>query len=186
MHFYEDIEDVPMKREFEYDFEFESEVKEASLESCVAIYLIKKSYNAKNEQITLVFNLIFTPKKPVRSQVTLKVECMTHGIWTFPMMLIATEPDVDEVIDIEAVGLFKESTVNFRLTSQARNPESFTANFLPGSDPEFFVKPQIGELLPKGTLITVRVLYGGFYTHNVQQEIQSNISNTDSRYVLVV
>lgn len=45
---------------------------------------------------------------------------MTHGIWTFPMMLIATEPDVDEVIDIEAVGLFKESTVNFRLTSQAR------------------------------------------------------------------
>ncbi|XP_020737338.2 cilia- and flagella-associated protein 47 [Odocoileus virginianus] len=153
--YYEDIEDVPMKREFEYDIEFESEVEEASLESCIAIYLIKKSYNAQNEQITLVFNLIFTPKKPARSQVTLKVECITHGIWTFPMMLIATEPDVDEVIDIEAVGLFKESTVNFRLTSQARNPESFTANFLPGSDPEFFVKPQIGELLPKGTLITV-------------------------------
>ncbi|KAF4027207.1 hypothetical protein G4228_019312 [Cervus hanglu yarkandensis] len=153
--YYEDIEDVPMKREFEYDIEFESEVEEDSLESCVAIYLIKKSYNAKNEQITLVFNLIFTPKKPARSQATLKVECMTDGIWTFPMMLIATEPDVDEVIDIEGVGLFKESTVNVRLTSQARNPESFTANFLPGSDPEFFVKPQIGELLPKGTLITV-------------------------------
>lgn len=45
---------------------------------------------------------------------------MTDGIWTFPMMLIATEPDVDEVIDIEGVGLFKESTVNVRLTSQAR------------------------------------------------------------------
>lgn len=55
-----------MKREFEYDIEFESEVEEDSLESCVAIYLIKKSYNAKNEQITLVFNLIFTPKKPAR------------------------------------------------------------------------------------------------------------------------
>ena len=58
--------DVPMKHEFEYDFEFESEFEEASLESCVAIYLIKKSYNANNEQITLVFNLIFTPKKPAR------------------------------------------------------------------------------------------------------------------------
>lgn len=55
-----------MKHEFEYGIEFESEVEEASLESCMAIYLIKKSYNAKNEQITLVFNLIFTPKKPAR------------------------------------------------------------------------------------------------------------------------
>uniref|UniRef100_A0AAA9SCT4 Calponin-homology (CH) domain-containing protein n=1 Tax=Bos taurus TaxID=9913 RepID=A0AAA9SCT4_BOVIN len=153
--YYEDIEDKPMKREFEYGIEFESEDEEASLESCMALCLIKKSYNANNEQITLVFSLIFTPNKPVRSQVTLKVECMTDGIWTFPMMLIATEPDVDEVFDIEGIGLFKEATVDFRLTSQSRNPESYMAFFLPGSDPEFFVKPQIGELLPKGTLITV-------------------------------
>ncbi|KAI4554281.1 hypothetical protein MJG53_019580 [Ovis ammon polii x Ovis aries] len=153
--YYEDIGDIPMKREFEYGIEFESEDEEASLESCVAIYLIKKSYNANKEQITLVFSLIFTPKKPVRSQVFLKVECMTDGIWTFPMMLIATEPDVDGVFDIEGVGLFKESTVDFRLTSQTRYPESYMAFFLPSSDPEFFVKPQIGELLPKGTLITV-------------------------------
>ncbi|XP_052518697.1 cilia- and flagella-associated protein 47 [Budorcas taxicolor] len=153
--YYEDIGDIPMKREFEYGIEFESEDEEASLESCVAIYLIKKSYNANKEQITLVFSLIFTPKKPVRSQVLLKVECMTDGIWTFPMMLIATEPDVDGVFDIEGVGLFKESTVDFRLTSQTRYPESYMAFFLPSSDPEFFVKPQIGELLPKGTLITV-------------------------------
>ncbi|KAJ1058276.1 hypothetical protein K5549_020117, partial [Capra hircus] len=153
--YYEDIGDIPMKREFEYGIEFESEDEEASLESCVAIYLIKKSYNANKEQITLVFSLIFTPKKPVRSQVFLKVECMTDGIWMFPMMLIATEPDVDGVFDIEGVGLFKESTVDFRLTSQTRYPESYMAFFLPSSDPEFFVKPQIGELLPKGTLITV-------------------------------
>ena len=45
---------------------------------------------------------------------------MTNGIWTFPMMLIATEPDVDEVFDIEGVGLFKEATVDFSLTSQTR------------------------------------------------------------------
>ncbi|XP_006066483.4 cilia- and flagella-associated protein 47 [Bubalus bubalis] len=153
--YYEDMEDKPMKREFEYGIEFESEDEKASLESCLAICLIKKSYNANKEQITLVFSLIFTPNKPVRSQVILKVECMTNGIWTFPMMLIATEPDVDEVFDIEGVGLFKEATVDFRLTSQTRNPESYMAFFLPGSDPEFFVKPQIGELLPKGTLITV-------------------------------
>lgn len=36
------------------------------------------------------------------------------------MMLEATEPEVDDVIDIEGIGLFKESTVDFRLTSQTR------------------------------------------------------------------
>lgn len=36
-----------------------------------------------------------------------------------------------------------------------RNPEPFTAYFLPGSDPEFFVKPQVGELPPFGTEGTV-------------------------------
>ncbi|MXQ98946.1 hypothetical protein E5288_WYG015975 [Bos mutus] len=109
---------IPKRKSYAYYEDIEG--KRTHLESCVALCLIKKSYNANNEQITLVFSLIFTPNKPVRSQVTLKVECMTDGIWTFPMMLIATEPDVDEVFDIEGVGLFKEATVDFRLTSQSR------------------------------------------------------------------
>lgn len=40
----------------------------------------------------------------------------------------------------------------------ARYPEPYTAYFLPGSDPEFVVSPQAGELLPldtAGTLITI-------------------------------
>ncbi|XP_032330539.1 cilia- and flagella-associated protein 47 [Camelus ferus] len=157
---YEDADDTSMKREFEYEIQFESEAVKANLESCVALYLMKKSYDMKNERITLVFSLIFAPKKPLTSHVMLAVECLTYGIWRFPMMLVATEPDVDDVIDIEGVGLFKESTIDLRLTSQTRNPEPFTAYFLPGSDPEFYVKPQIGELLPyeegtEGTLIIV-------------------------------
>lgn len=35
-----------------------------------------------------------------------------------------------------------------------RNPERFTAHFLAGSDPEFLVRPQAGELLPAGTVGT--------------------------------
>lgn len=35
-----------------------------------------------------------------------------------------------------------------------RYPEPFTAHFLAGSDPEFFVLPQAGELLPEGTVGT--------------------------------
>ncbi|XP_039112210.1 cilia- and flagella-associated protein 47 [Hyaena hyaena] len=156
--FDEDLDDMFLTREFEYEIQFESDVVKSDLESCIALYLIKKSLNVKAEMITLVFNLIFAPKKPLRTQITLKIECLTDGIWKFPITLVATEPDVDDVIDIEGVGLFKESIVDFRLTSQTRNPEPFTAYFLPGSDPEFFVKPTAGKLLPfdtEGTLIAV-------------------------------
>ncbi|XP_022363689.1 cilia- and flagella-associated protein 47 [Enhydra lutris kenyoni] len=155
---YEDIDDTPVKREFEYEIQFESEVMKSSLESCVALYIMKKSYHIETEMITLVFNVVFAPKKPLRTHITLKVECITDGIWKFPITLVATEPDVDDVIDIEGIGLFKESVVDFRLTSQTRNPEPFTAYFLPGSDPEFSVKPQVGELPPfdtEGTVLLV-------------------------------
>nr|XP_060492229.1 cilia- and flagella-associated protein 47 [Panthera onca] len=156
--FDEDVDDMSIKREFEYEIQFESDVVKSNLESCMALYLIKKSFNVMAKVITLVFNLIFAPKKPLRTQITLKIECITDGIWKFPITLVGTEPDVDDVIDIEGVGLFKESIVDFRLTSQKRNPEPFTAYFLPGSDPEFFVKPKVGKLLPfdtEGTLIIV-------------------------------
>lgn len=36
------------------------------------------------------------------------------------MLFIATEPEVDDVINIEAIGLNKESIVDFKLTSQTR------------------------------------------------------------------
>ncbi|XP_040324754.1 cilia- and flagella-associated protein 47 [Herpailurus yagouaroundi] len=156
--FDEDVDDMSIKREFEYEIQFESDVVKSNLESCMALYLIKKSFNVMAKVITLVFNLIFAPKKPLRTQITLNIECITDGIWKFPITLVGTEPDVDDVIDIEGVGLFKESIVNFRLTSQTRNPEPFTAYFLPGSDPVFFVKPKVGKLLPfdtEGTLIIV-------------------------------
>lgn len=155
---YEDIDGIPLKREFEYEIQFESEAMKSKLGSCVALYMIKKIYHIKDEIITLVFNVVFAPKKPLRTQITLKIECITDGIWKFPIMLVATEPDVDDVIDIEGIGLFKEAVVDFRMTSQTRDPEPFTAYFLPGSDPEFFVKPQVGELPPfdtEGTVIMV-------------------------------
>ncbi|XP_054329037.1 cilia- and flagella-associated protein 47 [Pongo pygmaeus] len=157
-NFCEDPNEIPKIHEFEYEIQFESEALKSKLESCVALYMIEKSYDMMAKKITFIFNLVFTPKKPLRSHITLKIECVTEGIWKFPIMLIATQPDTDAVIDIEGVGLFKESVFELRLKSQTRNSEPFTAHFLPGSDLEFFVKPQAGELLPfntNGTLITV-------------------------------
>ncbi|XP_074066731.1 cilia- and flagella-associated protein 47 [Macrotis lagotis] len=151
-------DDLPEVHEFQYEIQFESELMKSNLESCIGLYLVSKERNIENGVIVLVFSIVFTPKKPMRSVITLVVQCSTDGIWKFPITLIANVPEVDDVINIEGIGLFKDSAVGFRLRSQTRFPESFTAYFLPGSDRQFFVKPQMGELLPlhtAGTLITV-------------------------------
>ncbi|KAG6937387.1 cilia and flagella associated protein 47, partial [Chelydra serpentina] len=144
--------------EFLYEIQYESNKVKSQLESSVAINLVQKDRDSDSGIITLTFNIVFAPNKPMRNSATLVVRCTTGGAWKFPILLLATEPEVDDVINIEAAGLNKESVIGFRLTSQTRYPEPFTAYFLPGSDPEFVVLPQAGELLPLdtvGTRITV-------------------------------
>ncbi|XP_039185523.1 cilia- and flagella-associated protein 47 [Crotalus tigris] len=144
--------------EFMYEIQFESERMKSQLKSAIAINLVKKERDLKTGIVTLIFNIIFTPYKPTRNPATLVLQHSTGGIWKFPILFVVTDPEVDDVIDIEAIGLNKESIVSFKLTSQTRYPEPYTAYFLPGSDPEFTISPQAGELLPldtAGTCITV-------------------------------
>lgn len=58
--------------------------------------------------------------RPSRCSVVLVVQCVSGGIWEFPITLIATEPQVDDVILTEATELGKTSAVGFRLTSTTR------------------------------------------------------------------
>ena len=41
------------------------------------------------------------------------------GVWRYPLKFIATEADPDDVIELEAIGLHKNVSVGFRLTSQS-------------------------------------------------------------------
>ena len=50
--------------------------------------------------------------------VVLEVKASQGGVWKFPIRFQATEPPVDDLINIEATGLNKESSIGFRLTSQ--------------------------------------------------------------------
>ncbi|XP_054422311.1 cilia- and flagella-associated protein 47 [Pteronotus mesoamericanus] len=147
---YEDIDVLPIKREFEYEILYKSEEVKSYLEPFVSIYLRTRSYNVKTQTITLDFNVIFSPKRPLRTQIILRIECKTDGVWNFPITLIADDPEVDGVIDIAGIGLLKESVITFCLSGQKRCPDPFTAYFLPESDPGFSVKPQSGELPPYG------------------------------------
>ncbi|XP_054484324.2 cilia- and flagella-associated protein 47 [Agelaius phoeniceus] len=165
--------------EFLYELQYQSDEIRYQLESLVGMELVEKEWDTESRIVTLIFNVVFAPSKPMRSEATLVIQCTAGGLWKFPLVFIATEPEVDDVINIEAVGLNKESIVGFKLTSQTRHPEPFTAHFLAGSDPDFLVMPQAGELLPEGTVgthITVGYkprMYGRKHTATLVIETQS-------------
>ncbi|CAL9698636.1 unnamed protein product [Knipowitschia caucasica] len=110
--------------------------------------------------IKLTLHILFSPLKQSLSQykASVIVECVSGGSWRFPITLNATKPQLDDVIHIKAPEVGKTSSVGFRLTSTFRNPEPYTAVFLPGSSNEFKVASRSGMLPPinsTGTLITV-------------------------------
>ncbi|NXO38380.1 CFA47 protein, partial [Locustella ochotensis] len=110
----------PATLEFLYELQYQSEEIRSQLESWVGLQLVEKEWDTESRIVTLIFNVVFAPSKPMRSEATVVVQCTAGGLWKFPLVFIAREPEVDDVINIEAVGLNKESIVGFKLTSQTR------------------------------------------------------------------
>lgn len=102
----------------------------------------------------------------MKHDLELVVRAATGGLWRFPLRFQATEPPPDDTISIHAMGLNKESSVGFKLTSQTSHPTPFSAYLVAGSDRELWVTPSSGELLPSGTLLKVHFCptkYGKIY-----------------------
>ncbi|KAG9492434.1 hypothetical protein GDO78_000763 [Eleutherodactylus coqui] len=135
--------------EFLYEIKYESEESKSQLEPSVGIELVRKERDTPSGIVTLIFNIIFAPNKSMRHSVLLVVQCVTGGIWKFPIQFVATEPNLDDVIQIEAVGLNKESAVGFRLTSQTRYHNSFL--FTPFETSSMQWTYEINGLPPKTT-----------------------------------
>ncbi|NWR33350.1 CFA47 protein, partial [Tachuris rubrigastra] len=106
--------------EFLYELQYQSTEIRSQLESLVGMHLVQKEWDTESGIVTLIFNVVFAPNKPMRNEATLRIQWTAGGAWKFPMQFIATETEVDDVINIEAVGLNKESVVGFNLTSQTR------------------------------------------------------------------
>ncbi|NXY33100.1 CFA47 protein, partial [Pomatorhinus ruficollis] len=104
--------------EFLYELQYQSDEIRSQLESLVGMQLVEKEWDTESRIVTLIFNVVFAPSKPMRNEATVVIQCTAGGLWKFPLVFIATEPEVDDVINIEAVGLNKESIVGFKLTSQ--------------------------------------------------------------------
>ncbi|NWT16341.1 CFA47 protein, partial [Vireo altiloquus] len=110
----------PATLEFLYELQYQSDEIRSQLDSLVGMQLLQKEWDTESRIVTLVFNVVFAPSKPMRNKATLVVRCTAGGLWKFPLVFIATEPEVDDVINIVAIGLNKESIVSFKLTSQTR------------------------------------------------------------------
>lgn len=127
-------------------------------EDCLSASVETAWRDQENGIITLGLNLVYTPFRACRSSAVVAVQSVSGKTWKFPVSLVATQPQVDDVIFMETTALGQTSAVGFRLTSTTRRSERFSAALLPGSSGEFTVTPLFGTLPPAGstgTLITV-------------------------------
>ncbi|XP_078495986.1 cilia- and flagella-associated protein 47 isoform X1 [Ciona intestinalis] len=145
------VEGHSVAEEFSYKIEFPDSESRQQLEQALAVSLVRKERDPHTGMVVLVFNLVFSPFRPLSRTVTLTVTAATGGVWSFPLAIRASEPPPDDVITVEAAGLGKGSTVSFVLFSHSRHPTPFNAYFVGGSDNEFIVTPESGELQPQGT-----------------------------------
>lgn len=97
----------------------------------------------------LNFTMRFEPLKPFKAQAELVIYKSSGGRWKFNAVFEATEPQVDDIININSP-LQKTSSVSFKLTNHIKQHSPFQAFFAEGSAPEFGVQPRQGQLEPYG------------------------------------
>jgi len=148
------VEGRSVAEEFSHEIHYPDAESKQQLEQALAINLVRKERDPHTGLVVLVFNIVFSPFRPLRQSVNLTVTSATGGVWSFPLSINASEPPPDDVIDIESAGLGKDSTVSFVLFSHSRHPIPFTAFFVGGGEEVFSVSPSNGELLPPGTVGT--------------------------------
>lgn len=141
--------DIP-EGEFE-EFTHELVVPEAESQGFVdRSFFVKPRVNQLTDKRTpLEFDILFEPLRPFSTTVELVVNKKSGGRWRFEVQLEATEPEVDDVITIEAA-LHRTSSVSFKIHNQFSTYAPFTAEFSSSSSLAFTVYPSSGTLEPYG------------------------------------
>jgi len=132
-------------------FSIEIIPKEASLvgliDRSVVVELIKPNLNSVDDPLEC--SIKFEPLRPFKAQTELLVSKSTGGRWRFGAVFEATDPEVDDIIEIKSP-LHKTSSVSFRLSNHTRTHAEFQAFFTHDSATEFSVYPKTGVLEPFG------------------------------------
>ncbi|KAF7659348.1 hypothetical protein LDENG_00298910 [Lucifuga dentata] len=109
-----------LKEDFLCEVQSDSGAARSEVESCVSAFVEAASRKPETGNVTISLKLIYTPQRPHRCSAVLVVQCSSGELWKFPFTVIATGPQVDDVIHIEAAGLGKTSAVGFHLTNTSR------------------------------------------------------------------
>eukprot|EP00826_Nyctotherus_ovalis_P038520 TRINITY_DN3612_c0_g1_i6.p1 TRINITY_DN3612_c0_g1~~TRINITY_DN3612_c0_g1_i6.p1 ORF type:complete len:1173 (+),score=401.21 TRINITY_DN3612_c0_g1_i6:253-3771(+) len=117
------------------------------IDRSVVVELTKQSLSSVDDPLECLVK--FEPLRPFKAQTELLVSKSTGGRWRFGAVFEATDPEVDDVIEIKSP-LHKTSSVSFRLTNHTRTHADFQAFFTHDSATEFSVYPKTGVLEPFG------------------------------------
>lgn len=118
------------------------------LQHALSIQVVDNVISNGSEPIKL--QVVFEPLRPAKVDAILVIQKTSGGRWRFPLRVVATEPEVDDVIKMEAM-INNTSTVSFSITNQFEAFAKFKAFFTPDSAPEFSVHPKRGVLEPLGS-----------------------------------
>lgn len=144
--------------EISYDFEFPNQQARSDLKDIVKIKLMITKKEPHTSNVRLIFGIEFTPQKCIEQYAHLMIYKKGGCLWRFPILFSAGDPDIDDVIKIEAQTMYSKVTVNFFLKAHGAYPQKFVAILTSDSDPEISVTPEEGEFNPsqvKGFCFTV-------------------------------
>lgn len=96
--------------------------------------------NLKHAKDTLELEFMFKPMKPIKVSFDLLITKKEGSRWRFRVVLEGTDPEVDDVIEIES-NLMVTSTVSFKVTNVDKSSVPFKAKFTSDSGTYIFIQP---------------------------------------------
>ena len=135
--------------DFAYVLNILEEKYKTLINKCLTINFNEKLLNKNNNNKKLPLEIKFYPLRPFRTEVEFILRKKSGGQWNYKIILEATNPDPDDIINIKA-SLNKESYVTFNLENVFAREAKFLAYFSHDSTTEFSVTPTEGILEQQG------------------------------------
>lgn len=130
---------------------------QALVSKCFDIQLCEPPPEAAKDKTKIHLAVRFSPLRPLVCLCNLVISKASGGRWRFDVKLEATEPEVDDVIQIQSP-LNKPASVAFRLCNHSSAYSEFDAFFDAESAYEFSVQPTAGVLEPAGSAGTTFIV----------------------------
>jgi len=135
------------KDSFSVNLRMKEEKYKSLVEKCLNAELQKATVTQGNNKLPM--RIKFYPLRPFKTECEFIVSKNTGGNWIFNIILESTEPEPDDIINIQS-SLGKVSHVSFKLHNVFTKNAKFVAYFSHDSSSEFTVSPREGFLDQSG------------------------------------